>query len=71
MFQEPQENQNQEIPRSNLATNEVCSQTGPYKSSSTPSIILFIFKGQPFPNAPTATSATGTATTWTLLTASS
>jgi hypothetical protein len=67
MAQDPQENQ--ELVHSNLATNEVCSQTGPYKSSTQPVVILFIFKGQPFPNAPTATSASGAPTTWTLLTA--
>jgi hypothetical protein len=65
MAQEHQESQ--ALPIANLVTNEVCSQTGPYKSSSTPSVVVFVKKGEKFPNAPTSTSSTGQPTTWTLV----
>jgi hypothetical protein len=68
MAQELQENQPLVI--SNVATSQKCTQTGPYRSSSTPPVILFVFKGQTFPNAPTSTSANGVPSNWTLLTAS-
>jgi hypothetical protein len=69
MTQERQENRDLVI--SNVATSEVCAQSGVYRSTSTPPIILFIFKGDTFPNAPTSTSANGAPTTWNLLTATS
>jgi hypothetical protein len=69
MTQERQENRDVVI--SNVATNEVCAENGVYRSTSNPPIILFIFKGDTFPNAPTATSANGAPTTWNLLTATS
>jgi hypothetical protein len=70
MAQDRQERQeNQDLPVLNIATSEICTQTGPYRSSSIPPVILFIFRAQPFPNAPTSTSASGAPTSWTLLTA--
>jgi hypothetical protein len=65
MAQERQESN--EVVISNVATSETCAQSGPYRSSSTPPVILFISKGEQFPNAPTSTSATGAPTTWTLV----
>jgi hypothetical protein len=56
-----------ELVMTNLATNEVCSRSGPYKSSGTPSVIVFIKKGEKFPNGPTSTSANGAPTIWTLV----
>jgi hypothetical protein len=65
MAQERQESQ--DLVMSNLATNEVCTQSGPYVSSSTPPVIVFIKKGEKFPNAPTTATATGQPATWTLI----
>jgi hypothetical protein len=63
--QEPQETQ--ELVLTNLATSDVCTQSGPYRSISTPPVIVFVKKGDKFPNAPTSTSSTGQPTTWTLV----
>jgi hypothetical protein len=65
MAQERQEAQ--ELVISNVATNDVCNQSGPYKSSSTPSVIVFVKKGERFPNAPSPTSSSGQPATWTLV----
>jgi hypothetical protein len=68
MAQERQESQeSQEVAIANVATNEACTQSGPYKSGGTPSVIVFIKKGEKFPNGPTSTAATGQPTTWTLI----
>jgi len=49
-------------------TNGACSTSGPYKSSTTPSVTIFMKKGEPFPLAPKSGSTTGQPATWTLVT---
>jgi hypothetical protein len=48
-------------------TSGTCSVSGPYKSSTTPSVTIFVKKGQPFPLAPASGSTTGQTATWTMV----
>lgn len=48
-------------------TGTICSVSGPYKCSTTPSVTEFVKKGDTFPNAPKTGSATGQAATWVLV----
>jgi hypothetical protein len=41
-----------------------CQTSGPYTSSRTPSIVVFLARGQKFPNDPVS----GSSTTWNLVT---
>jgi hypothetical protein len=65
MAQERQESQ--ELVTSNVATNDTCSQSGPYRSNTTPIAIVFVKKGEKFPNAPSSTLSSGQPATWTLV----
>jgi hypothetical protein len=71
MAQERQEAQDrqesQELVISNVATNDVCDQSGPYRSNTTPMAVVFVKKGERFPNAPSSTTPSGQPATWTLI----
>lgn len=43
-----------------------CQTSGPYTSSRTPSLVVFLVRGQKFPNDPVSNSST----TWNLVTSS-
>jgi hypothetical protein len=65
MAQDRQENQEtQELKITNVATNEVCTKTGPYINGGTPKVIVFVNQGEKFPPSPTLTTSS---TTWTLV----
>jgi hypothetical protein len=57
----------QELVISNVATNDVCEKSGPYISNTTPIAVVFVKKGEKFPNAPSSSSSGGQPTTWTLV----
>ncbi len=48
-------------------TGTVCQKSGPYKCTTTPSVTIFVSKGDKFPNGPKTGSTTGQATTWVMV----
>ena len=49
-------------------TGDTCSASGPYKCNTTPSVTIFVKKGDPFPTAPSSTAITqGQNATWTMV----
>ena len=48
-------------------TGETCTTSGPYKSNTTPSVTIFVKKGEKFPAAPSTSSSQGQNATWTMV----
>ncbi len=48
-------------------TGSVCTVSGPYICSTSPSVTMFIKQGQKFPLGPSATSSKGQTTTWSIV----
>jgi hypothetical protein len=61
------ETQTQTPVNSSGRTGDTCQVSGPYKCSTSPVVVLFVKKGDRFPNGPSSTSSQGQTTTWTIV----